>query len=82
MRSATVSLLVFIGYSLSIVTTPLSVTAWMQFAMQILTGFPTPKSRLPMETGDYGNICHNRQAAFSFSAMLPNNNNNNNNNNN
>ena len=31
----------------SVVTIPLSVTVWAQFAMQILTGVPTPKSLVP-----------------------------------
>jgi len=35
-------------YRLSIVTIPPSVTVWSQFAMQILTGVPTPKSPLPV----------------------------------
>ena len=36
----------------SIVTTPLSAMVWLQFAVQILTGIPTPKS--PLYVGDWG----------------------------
>jgi len=36
------------SYRLCIVTIPLSVNVWPQFAMQILTGVPTPKSFLPV----------------------------------